>query len=129
MKTAKPREQYTHNDVETALAQLDKYTDEIDKAVKQLNEAPVQRLNIAQREMEKIFGKVAFLADGRKLARRIGRHLPRVLDAPYLEGKDYDVYSFLDVLASGLFDRHDTWFVTEGDGVTVGKLDYLGPYD
>ncbi|PWE47424.1 hypothetical protein [Pseudomonas prosekii] len=119
--TAKPREQYTHNDVETALAQLDKYTDEIDKAVKQLNEAPVQRLNIAQREMEKIFGKVAFLADGRKLARRIGRHLPRVLDAPYLEGKDYDVYSFLDVLASGLFDRHDTWFVTEGDGVTVGK--------
>ncbi|RLU05599.1 hypothetical protein CS078_23410 [Pseudomonas prosekii] len=119
--TAKPGEQFSHDNVETALAQLDKHTADIDKAVKQLNEAPVQRLNIAQREMEKIFGKVAFLSDGRKLARKIGRHIPRLLDVPYLKGKDYDVYSFLDVLASGLFDRHDTWFVTDGDGVTVGK--------
>ncbi|MGF6113710.1 hypothetical protein [Pseudomonas frederiksbergensis] len=117
----KPHDQYTQIEVERALAALDTFTDQLNKAVIQLNEEPPERLSIARREMEKLFGKDAFIADGRKLAKKLFPPISVSRDVPYLPGKDYDHYSFLDVLASGKFDDQNTWFVTEADGTTVSK--------
>ncbi|MFJ2687337.1 hypothetical protein ACIOYV_26760 [Pseudomonas sp. NPDC087342] len=117
----KPYDQYTQKEVERALAELDKYTEQLNNAVIQLNEEPPERLSIGKREMAKLFGKDAFISDGRKLARKLGPPVSVSRDVPYLPGKDYDYYSFLDVLASGKFDNQEKWRVTEADGTTLSK--------
>ncbi|MGE8188491.1 hypothetical protein [Pseudomonas sp. NPDC086278] len=112
------REHHTQQDIDRAVSELEKQTDELNEAVTRIGEAPPQRLAMAKNEVEQLFGKDAFTADGRRLARtQMGPVTHR--DTPFLKGEGYASYSFLDVLACGKFDDQKRWFVTEANGTTL----------
>ncbi|MBK5351929.1 hypothetical protein JFU37_05325 [Pseudomonas sp. TH41] len=106
------------DDIDRALSELDKHTSELNKAIIGINETAPKRLTIARTEMEKLFGKDAFISDGRKLARS-DPGPSHFRDTPVIGG--YDYYAFLEVLAAGKFDDQKKWLVTERDGTTIGK--------
>ncbi len=112
---------YSITDVERALTALDNHNDRLNWAINQLTEKPPERLAIAKKEIERLFGKDAFISDGRKLARKKNMPISVSRDIPYLEGREYDLYSFLDVLASDEVGNHEKWFVTQADGTTVTR--------
>lgn len=114
----KHREEYTQDDIDRALSALDKHTNDLNQAISRLDEEPPERLSIAKTTMEKLFGKGAFISDGRKLARKAVSEPINFRTPPRLN--EYDFYSFLDVLASGKFDDQKKWLITEGDGTTIG---------
>lgn len=117
----KNKKDYTVEDIDLAISELDKHTTDLNESIKRINEAPPKRLSIAETEMQKLFGKDAFLSDGRKLARfdELGSIGSR--DTPMLQGKEFKYYSFVDVLASGKFDDQEKWLVTQDDGVSISR--------
>jgi hypothetical protein len=117
----KSRKDYTQDDIDRALSELDKQTNELNEAIVRIDEEAPQRLSMAKNELERLFGKVAFTSDGRKLARTQMEPILYSRDTPFLRGKGYDSYSLLDVLASGKFDDQKKWFVTEADGTTLSS--------
>lgn len=117
----KPLKDYTQADIERACGELEKHSKELNQAVLRINEEPPKRLSIAKAEIQTLFGNEAFTTDGRKLARYDELASIGFRDPPPLRGKEYKYYSFADVLASGMFDDQQRWFVTEGNGVTLSK--------
>lgn len=117
----KNNKDYTVEDIDLALSELDKHTTDLNEAMKRINEAPPKRLSIAEAEMKKLFGKDAFLSDGRKLARFDELGSIGFRDTPVLKGKEFKYYSFVDVLASGKFDDQKKWLVTQDDGESISK--------
>lgn len=116
-----PHEPYAATDIEQALTAFEQYSDDLTKASVQIDKKVPERLAISKREMETLFGKNSFNTDGRQLAKKLHPPLFVSRDIPYLEGKGYDIYSFLDVLAAGKFDQQEEWFVTDIDGSTVSQ--------
>ena len=112
---------YTQADIERACSELEKHSKEVNQAVLHINEEPPKRLSIAKAKIKTLFGNEAFTTDGRKLARYDELASIGFRDPPPLRGKEYKYYSFADVLASGMFDDQQRWFVTEADGVTLSK--------
>lgn len=110
---------YSDDEIEHALRCLDRHTDELTKAVLQLDQPPPSRLDMAKAQVERIFGKGSFSSDGKKLAWKIFLDPNGFRDTPVLRGKEYDYYSFVDVYASGQFDNKKVWTITESDGRTV----------
>lgn len=117
----KPLKDYTQADIERACSELEKHSKEVNQAVLRINEEPPKRLSIAKAEIQTLFGNEAFTTDGRKLARYDELASIGFRDPPPLRGKEYKYYSFADVLASGMFDDRQRWFVTKADGVTLSK--------
>lgn len=113
-------EDYADSEIDLALSELDKHTHDLNEAVSRIYEEPPKRLSIAETQIQALFGAGAFVSDGRKLARR-GDGPINFRDPPPLKGKEYDYYSFADVLACGKFDDQKIWFVTETDGSTISN--------
>jgi hypothetical protein len=119
--TQKTHENYTQEDIDRALSELDKHMSGLNQAIIGLNEEPLKRVSIAKSELEKLLGTGPFISDGRKLARKDISGPINFRDPPRLKGKEHDYYSFLDVLASGKFDDQKRWLVTESDGTTISQ--------
>jgi hypothetical protein len=109
--------EYTRQDIDLAVSELDKHTKELNDVITQLNEKPPERFTIAKKEMEKLLGKGAFISDGRKLAKEPVSG--GFTDTPRLRGHEFDYFPFIEVLASDEFKDHERWLVTDLDGITV----------
>lgn len=114
-------EDYANSEIDLALSELDKHTNDLNEAVSRINEEPPKRLSMAESKIQALFGAGAFISDGRKLARKDVTGPTSFRDPPPLKGKEFDYYSFTDVLASGKFDDQKIWLVTETDGSTISE--------
>ncbi|NUU35690.1 hypothetical protein [Pseudomonas sp. C2B4] len=106
---------YDEKDIERALAALESHNESLGKAVMALDLPHPDRLKMAKRVKDDLFGSDALESDGRKL---LPEELPdggrsRTMPTLALPG-----HGFLDLYADGQFDDGGRWFITEPDGKT-----------
>ena len=106
---------YDQDDMTRAMAALESHSESLNNAVMTLDLPHPERLKMAKRAKDDLFGDAMFESDGRKLLRdeppsRLGSK-----DTPSLK---LPGAAFLDVYADGQFDDASKWFVTQSDGKT-----------
>jgi hypothetical protein len=105
---------YDEDDMKRAMAALESHSESLNNAVMTLDLPPPERLKMAKRVKDDLFGQAMFESDGRKLLRDDPPSGgPRDTPSLKLPG-----YAFLDVYADGQFDDKRKWFVTRPDGKT-----------
>ncbi|AXI62755.1 hypothetical protein DLD99_20485 [Pseudomonas kribbensis] len=117
MGIVQPREtsDYTEEEVERAIAALERQSESLNKAVQSLELRPPDRLQMAKRMKEDALGTHVLGTDGRKLLRD---DPPAALGHRNMPSLKLEGYGFLDLYADGQFDDGKRWFFTEPDGKT-----------
>lgn len=106
---------YDEEDIKRALAALESHGESLNKAVMTLDLRPPERLKMAKRAKDDLFGSDAFESDGRKLLPDAPTGYNGPHDTPLLNKPGH---SLLDVYADGQFDDERKWIVTLPDGKT-----------
>ncbi|MHC8288079.1 hypothetical protein ACYZUD_14930 [Pseudomonas sp. XS1P51] len=111
---SRTKSDYDEDDMKRAMAALESHSESLNNAVMTLDLPPPERLKMAKRVKDDLFGDAMFESDGRKLLRD---------DPPSGGSRDTPSlklpgYAFLDVYADGQFDDKRKWFVTQSDGKT-----------
>ncbi|MHC8306727.1 hypothetical protein [Pseudomonas sp. PB3P13] len=107
--------QYTRQEIESAVTELENHNQALAEALPKLDIDPPERLKIADRELKKVFGMD--FSRGPSLARF--DNYARSHDVPAFKGHEYQIYSFKDVYASGKLDKGEQWKLTKINGTTV----------
>ncbi|WP_259740153.1 hypothetical protein [Pseudomonas brassicacearum] len=111
---SRTKSDYDEDDMKRAMAALESHSECLNIAVMTLDLPPPERLKMAKRIKDDLFGEAMFESDGRKLLRDDPLSGgPRDTPSLKLQG-----YAFLDVYADGQFDDKRKWFVTRSDGKT-----------
>ncbi len=106
---------YTEEEIERAIAALERQSESLNKAVQSLELRPPDRLQMAKRMKDVALGSHVLEADGRKLLRDDPPAALGFRDMPSLK---LEGYGFLDLYADGQFDDGKRWFFTKADGKT-----------
>ncbi|MHC8363200.1 hypothetical protein ACYZUA_23540 [Pseudomonas sp. LS2P72] len=106
---------YDEDDMTRAMAALESHSERLNNAVMTLDLPPPERLKMAKRVKDELFGDAMFESDGRKLLREESPSNLGFRDMPSLK---LPGNAFLDVYADGQFDDASKWFVTQSDGKT-----------
>ncbi|QAY89154.1 deaminase domain-containing protein [Pseudomonas sp. ACM7] len=106
---------YDEDDMTRAMAALESHSESLNNAVMTLDLPPPERLKMAKRVKDDLFGDAMFESDGRKLLRHVPPSSLGFRDMPSLK---LPGDAFLDVYADGQFDDASKWFVTQSDGKT-----------
>lgn len=106
---------YDEDDMTRAMAALESHSQSLNNAVMTLDLPPPERLKMAKRVKDDLFGDAMFESDGRKLLRHVPPSSLGFRDMPSLK---LPGDAFLDVYADGQFDDASKWFVTQSDGKT-----------
>lgn len=111
---SRTKSDYDEDDMKRAIAALESHSKSLNNAIMALDLPPPERLKMAKRVKDDLFGEAMFESDGLKLLRD---------DPPSGGPKDTPSlklpgYAFLDVYADGQFDDKRKWFVTRSDGKT-----------
>lgn len=111
---SRTKSDYDEDDMKRAMAALESHSESLNNAVLTLDLPPPERLKMAKRVKDDLFGAAMFESDGRKLLRDDpASGGPRDTPSLKLPG-----HAFLDVYADGQFDDQRKWFVTQPDGKT-----------
>jgi hypothetical protein len=106
---------YDENDMTRATAALESHSESLNNAVMTLDLPPPERLKMAKRVKDDLFGDAMFESDGRKLLRD---EPPSGLGSKDMPSLKLPGDAFLDVYADGQFDDGKKFFVTQSDGKT-----------
>ncbi|WP_415773754.1 hypothetical protein [Pseudomonas sp. LB3P38] len=106
---------YDEDDMKRAMAALESHSESLNNAVMTLDLPPPERLEMAKRVKDDLFGDAMFEWDGRKLLRDERPTSFGFKDTPSLK---LPGHAFLDVYADGQLDDGRKWFVTQSDGKT-----------
>ncbi|MCP1440903.1 hypothetical protein J3D54_000035 [Pseudomonas sp. GGS8] len=112
---SRPEYDYDEDDMKRAMAALESHSESLNNAVMTLDLLPPERLKMAKRVKNDLFGDAMFESDGRKLLRDEPPSGLGFRDTPSLK---LPGHAFLDVYADGQFDDKRKWFVTRSDGKT-----------
>ncbi|MFJ4194225.1 deaminase domain-containing protein [Pseudomonas sp. NPDC089534] len=112
---SRPAGDYDQADAGRALDALERHSKNLTDAVLTLDAPPPERMKMAKRIQDQLFGVDTFGSDGRTLlpdgpSDRYGHGLTPTLT---LRGRE-----FVDVLADGQFENGRKWHVTRSDGKT-----------
>ncbi|MHC8295540.1 hypothetical protein [Pseudomonas sp. LB3P58] len=106
---------YDEDDMTRAMAALESHSKSLNNAVMTVDLPPPERLKMAKRVKDDLFGDAMFESDGRKLLRDEPPSSLGFRDMPSLK---LPGNAFLDVYADGQLDDGSKWFVTQSDGKT-----------
>ncbi|MEO8644412.1 hypothetical protein [Pseudomonas sp.] len=106
---------YDEDDMTRAMAALESHSESLNTAVMTLDLPPPERLKMAKRVKDDVFGDAMFESDGLKLLRDSPPSGLGFRDMPSLK---LPGDAFLDVYADGQLDDGGKWFVTQSDGKT-----------
>lgn len=106
---------YDEDDMKRAMAALESHSESLNNAVMTLDLQPPERLKMAKRVKDDLFGEAMFESDGCKLLRDDPPSGFGFRDTPSLK---LPGYAFLDLYADGQFDDKKKWFITRPDGKT-----------
>ncbi|MFJ7798073.1 deaminase domain-containing protein [Pseudomonas sp. NPDC096950] len=108
---------YSQDELERATKALDAHTQDLQKAIVELDVPPPERLKMAKEEMAKLFGSENFISDGRKLVKWDNtRPAGGFRSTPLLDNPRVQAFTFLDIYAGGKFDDGQKWVMTGSDG-------------
>ena len=106
---------YDEGDMTRAMAALESHSESLNNAVMTLDLPPPERLKMAKRVKDDLFGDAMFESDGLKLLRD---EPPSALGSKDMPSLKLPGHAFLDIYADGQFDDASKWFVTQSDGKT-----------
>ncbi|RON16539.1 hypothetical protein [Pseudomonas frederiksbergensis] len=112
---SRTKSDYDEDDMKRAMAALESHCESLNNAVVTLDLPPPERLKMAKRVKDDLFGDAMFESDGRKLLRDDPPSGSGFRDTPSLT---LPGHAFLDVYADGQLDDASKWFVTQPDGKT-----------
>ncbi|MGZ7459263.1 hypothetical protein ACXPVS_21600 [Pseudomonas sp. Ma2-10] len=112
---SRAKSDYDEDDMKRAMAALESHSESLNNAVMTLDLPPPERLKMAKRVKDDLFGDATFESDGSKLLRDEPPSNLGFRDMPSLK---LPGDAFLDVYADGQFDDESKWFVTQSDGKT-----------
>ncbi|WP_242486217.1 deaminase domain-containing protein [Pseudomonas sp. TH03] len=108
---------YSQDELERASKALDAHSQDLQKAIVELDVPPPERLKMAKQEMANLFGSKTFTSDGRKLVvQDKTRAAGGFRSTPLLDNPRVQAFTFLDVYAGGKFDNGEIWGMTGSDG-------------
>jgi hypothetical protein len=113
--TAKAQSDYDAQDIQRALEALEAQSEQLSDAVQRLDERPPDRLQMAKRIKDELWGAKAFETDGHRLLALPPADRAGARDVPTLK---LTGHGFLDVYVDGQFDDGQRWTVTQSDGTT-----------
>jgi hypothetical protein len=106
---------YDEDDMKRAMAALESRSESLNNAVMTLDLPPPERLKMAKRVKDDLFGHAMFESDGCKLLRD---EPPSALGSRDMPSLKLPGHAFLDIYADGQFDDGSKWFETLSDGKT-----------
>ena len=112
---SRTKSDYDQDEITRAMTALESHSERLNNAVMTLDLPPPERLKMAKRVKDDLFGDAMFESDGRKLLRD---EPPSNLGYRNMPSLKLPGDAFLDVYADGQFDDASKWFVTQSDGKT-----------
>jgi hypothetical protein len=106
---------YDEEDAKRAMSALESHSESLNNAVMTLDLLPPERLKMAKRIKDELFGEAMFESDGCKLLRD---EAPSHLGSRDMPSLKLPGDAFLDVYADGQLDDGSKFFLTQSDGIT-----------
>jgi hypothetical protein len=106
---------YAEEDIQQALTALQDHIESLSNAVTALDLPPPERLKMAKRAKDELFGGNSFESDGRRLLLDVPSAYTGAKSTPLIKRPGF---TLLDLYADGRLDSGQKWFVTQSDGKT-----------
>ncbi|WP_259698109.1 deaminase domain-containing protein [Pseudomonas frederiksbergensis] len=112
---------YTQDEIERAVKALDEHSEALRNAIAQIVVPTPDRMAMAKLEMAKLFGRTAFISDGRKLVLEdTDGSGGGTVKVPLLKNPRVVAFSFLDLYVTGKLANGKKWMITDADGKSTG---------